>query len=416
MASKKLHIYYGWFIVAALFFIWAIPHGLVISGFTAYIEPLTNTFGWSITEVTFAASLRSLIYVIFMPIAGMIVDRYSARKVVFTGIFLTSIGIISLSWINTIFQFYLCFILIGVGTSASTATIPLTLVGRWFQKKLSFATAILMSGTGIGALLVPLATRIIDGLGWHSSMVIIGISVFVIISPLTLLIRQNPQQYGFLPDGDINDEPVTIKEKSPAQNNNVDNGIKQSLKSRIFWHISIAFMFHALAVHSFTTNLMPYLSTIGSTRMVSSFVVSALAILSIVGRLSYGWLGDKFNRKWVAASGTFLVGLSLIIFSYITSASTWVLIPAIILFGIGWGGSITLHSVILKECFGVSNLGGIIGFSLSISAIGMMVGPPLASWIFENSGDYRIAWFMLIGLVIIGIISQITNPAIRIKR
>ncbi len=416
MSPKKIRIFYGWFVVVAVFFIWAITHGLVISGFTAYIEPLTTTFGWGITEVTFAASIRSLIYVIFMPVAGLIVDRYDARKIVFIGIVLTAIGIILLSWINTIGQFYLCYVIIGIGSSASTATIPLTLVGRWFRKKLSFATAILMSGTGIGGLLVPLATRIIDQLGWHTSMWMIGIGLFVFLSPFTLLIRQNPQQYGYTPDGIVTDEQVSGKEKSQSQENDDDNGVKQSLKSRVFWHISLAFMFHAMAVHSLTTNIMPYFSTIGSSRTVSSFVVSALAILSIVGRLSFGWLGDKFNKKWVAASGTSLVALSLLLFTYLTPASTWILIPAVVLFGIGWGGSITLHSVILKECFGVSNLGGIIGFSISISALGMMAGPPMTSWIFESFGDYRIAWFIVIGVAILGVISQITNPAMRVKR
>jgi OFA family oxalate/formate antiporter-like MFS transporter len=285
-------------------------------------------------------------------------------------------------------------------------------VGRWFRKKLSFATGILMSGTGIGGLIVPLVTQNIDLLGWHTAMLITGLSMLAILSPVSLFIRAYPEQYGYLPDGAATNEPAPGKEETPAHNNGVEIGVKHALKSRAFWHVSLAFMFHAMSVHAVTTHIMPYLATIGSDRTVSSFVASALAILSIIGRLSFGWFGDKFNKKWIAASGTTMIGLSLILLSYLTSISPWILIPAAFLFGIGWGGSITLHSVILKECFGTSNLGAIIGFSISISSFGMMAGPPLVSWIYENFGDYRIAWFIVIAVAIMSVISQLTNPLV----
>jgi MFS family permease len=161
---------------------------------------------------------------------------------------------------------------------------------------------------------------------------------------------------------------------------------------------------------------MPYLSTIGINRMTSSFVASAVAIVSVLGRLSFGWFGDRFDKRQIAASGTFLVGLSLLLFCYITAMSTWLLIPAVILFGIGFGGTVTLHSVILKDCFGTSNLGTIIGFSVSISAIGIMAGPPLVSWIFDSMGNYRNAWFVLVGIVIISIVSLLTIPSNTMKK
>jgi MFS family permease len=416
MSLKTPRIFYGWYIVAALFFIWTVVNGFVVSSFTAFIEPLTSTFGWNYTQVTFAVSLRGLIFVILMPVVGILIDRWSARKLVFTGIVLASLGLFLLGRINSLGQLYLCFILIGAGGSTCTATLPLTMAGRWFRKKLSFATGIIMSGGACGGLLVPLVTRIIDVLEWQTAMLIMGLSMFVIITPLSLVIRQNPEQYGYLPDGNANNKSVHNEEELPAQSVEKEVGAKQALKSGVFWHISLAFMFHALVVYAVTNHIMPYLSTIGMSRMTSSFIASAVAIVTIFGRLSFGWFGDRFNKKQIAASGTFMVGLSLLLFCYITSMSTWMLIPAVILFGIGFGGTITLHSVILKDCFGTSNLGIIIGFSVSISAIGIMSGPPLVSWIFDNIGDYRIAWFVLIGISIISVVSQLTIPSVNTIR
>jgi MFS family permease len=161
---------------------------------------------------------------------------------------------------------------------------------------------------------------------------------------------------------------------------------------------------------------MPYLSTVGIARMPSSFIASALAIVSIAGRLSFGWFGDKFEKKLTAASGVIMVGLSLLLFNFTTPDTMWVLIPAVILFGMGFGGTLTLHSVILKDSFGTSNLGTITGFSVSITAIGMIVGPPLTSWIFEMFGNYRVAWFVLIGMATISTLGLVTIPSVQTVR
>jgi MFS family permease len=171
-----------------------------------------------------------------------------------------------------------------------------------------------------------------------------------------------------------------------------------------------------MAGTALTILCMPYLSTISIDRTVSSFVAGALSIVGVFGRLGFGFLGDKLNKRWLAASGTAMVSISLIILSIITASSTWMIIPAVILFGIGYGGTITIHSVLLRENFGTTNLGSVIGFSVGITAIGLMVGPPLSSWLYESFGDYRITWLVLTGITVISIISQLTNPSVHTRR
>jgi MFS transporter, OFA family, oxalate/formate antiporter len=410
MPLKNIKIFYGWYIVAAFLVIWLVYAGIAVYSFTAFIEPLSNLFGWNYTQVTLASSLRATSYVILMPIAGLVVDRWSARKLVFTGIICTSIGIFLLSWINTLGQLYLCYILMGIGGITCTATIPVTVVGRWFRRKVSFSTSIVMSASGFGGLLVPLVTRAIDTAGLHTAMLFTGLGIFIIISPLALIIRQNPEQYGYLPDGDANDTTVSGKAQDSANSKDEGIGIKQALKSSSFWHITLAFMFLTFGTVAVQVHTMPYLSTIGIDRTTSSFLASAMLISGIFGRLSFGWFGDKFDKRWVAASGAILVGLGLLLFVYTTTDTTQFLVPAFILCGLGWGGAI-MHPVLLREYFGTGNLGAVIGFSISIITIAFVVSPPLISWIFERSGDYRIAWFILIGMVVLSIISQVTNPS-----
>ena len=344
-----------------------------------------------------------------MPIAGFLVDRFSARKLIFTGIIFTGLGLFLIGRISSLSHLYLCFILVGIGCCTTTATIPLTIVAKWFKKKISLVTGIVMASAGVAGLCVPLVTEIIDRFEWKIAMLVLGLGFWIIISPLSFLVRQNPEQYGFMPDGESDNRQLQKEHMTSAQNSEIDYGVKKSLKSRAFWHISIAFALHSVIGSATMTFIMPYLSTIGITRLTSSYLAMALSIMSIFGRLGLGWAGDKFDKRRVASTGTITVGLGLLLFSCVVSNSTWSTLLAITLIGIGWGGGITLHSVILREYFGTVNLGTIVGISVGITAVGLMTAPPLVSWILESTGSYRIVWIVLIGVVILSVISQLTN-------
>jgi MFS family permease len=247
-------------------------------------------------------------------------------------------------------------------------------------------------------------------------MLILGMGFWIIISPLSFLVRQNPEQYDYLPDGESNNKQPQKEDIPSIRNSEIEYGVKKSLKSHAFWHISIAFALHSVIGSATMTFIMPYLSTIGITRLISSYLAMALSITSIIGRLGLGWAGDKFDKRRVASTGTITVGLGLLLFSCIASTSVWSTLLAITLIGIGWGGGITLHSVILREYFGTGNLGTIVGISVGITAVGLMAAPPLVSWILESTGSYRIVWIVLIGVVILSVTSQLTNHPLNTTR
>lgn len=413
---KKLHLFYGWYIVAALFFIWAFVGSIIMNSFTSYIEPISSKFGWTYTSISFGVSLHNIAQLIFLPVVGILIDRWSVKKLVFTGVLLTGVSIFMLSRITSLSQFYFIYFLTGITTSTCISTVPLTVVGRWFREKMSLATGILMAGVGCSGLLVPLVTRVVDTFGWQTAMMILGLGVAAVISPLSFIIRSNPEEYGYLPDGNIYKKPVPDEAQTPVQIKEDEVGTKQALKSRVFWHITIAYTFHFLVGLAVATNIMPYLSTIGIARNTASFLVSALAIGDITGRLGFGWIGGKLNRRYIAASGTTLVALSLLLFIYVVPAAGWVILPAVILLGMGFGGTVTMQSVILREYFGTVTLGSIIGFSVGVTRIGVMIGPPLASWIFDNFNTYNIAWFILAILAFSGVISLLTSPSVDMVR
>lgn len=410
MPQKKQKVFYGWWIVGILLFISAYFIGIIYFSFTALIDPIVKEFGWSFAQVSFAMSFRSMEMGLLSPIVGLLIDRFGARKLLLIGIAISGLGLFAMSRINSLYQLYLVFIMIAAGTSACSGVIPMTVVGNWFRKKVSIATGIVVCGSAIGGLLIPLTTKIIDTYGWRMAMVIIAATAWIVFLPVSLLVRHSPEQYGYLPDGDTGEKPVYNKGQSSVSDNEVNVSVKQAIRSRAFWHVSLIFVFHMLITGAVVTHVMPYLGSIGITRSTSSFLAVGIPLMSIIGRISFGLFGDKYDKRWTTAVAFILLGLGLVIFSNINSAKLWLLLLFLIIFGIGYGGPVTMMAALPREYFGRAKLGTIIGFVMGIATLGSIAGPPLAGWIFDSLGSYRIAWYVLTGISIVGMITIVTAP------
>jgi MFS family permease len=232
--------------------------------------------------------------------------------------------------------------------------------------------------------------------------------MLAIVVPLSLLVRHKPERYGYLPDGEVKDRVMLDNGSAPSPAVEVDVKAKQALKTSTFWRIALAFMGHMLAVSAVITHIMPYLSSIGMARSTSSLVATASPLMSVGGRLGLGWLGDKLDRRWVAAGAFAIMGLGLLCFGYASTTGTWMLVPFVILLGIGYGGGFALRPSLAREFFGRSNFGTVFGLMMGIGIVGSITGPPLAGWVFDNWGSYQNIWFVFAGLAAAALISVLT--------
>jgi MFS family permease len=255
------------------------------------------------------------------------------------------------------------------------------------------------SGVAFGGLLIPLITGIVDTFGWRQAMIIMGLGMWAIPLPLSLLLRHKPEQYGWLPDGEDHGSVLHDDHSRPEASNEVHVGAKEALTSWTFWIIAIAFLCQVLPVSAVNTHIMPYLSSIGIARSTSSFIASALPLMTVVGRIGFGWFGDRVDKKGVTALALALTSLGVLILGYTSAGQAWVIVAFIIVFGIGWGGAVPMSSGLLKEHFGRERLGTIVGFAGSVMMVGVITGAPLAGWAFDRWQDYRPAWFLLAGVV-----------------
>lgn len=410
---KKFNIFYGWWIVGGGLLLGLYVGGVVTYSFTAFFEPIANEFTWSYTQISIVASLRGIEAGILAPVFGFLVDRWGPRRLIFGGSVIIGSGLLILSRINSLGMFYFAFILISIGMSACTGTVVMTAIANWFSKKVATAAGIVASGLGWGGLLLPFITMWIDTFGWRKVVVGMGLTMWIIGLPLSLLFRHKPEQYGFLPDGDTGNNKDKDQKSSSIQTGERKASAKLILKSHTFWHIALSLMCQVLVISTVQIHIMPYLSSIGISRSVAGLAAGALPVISILGRLGFGWLGDSFNKRWTMAIGFTLTSLGLLAFNYVNSVGIWLLIPCLIFFSIGWGGMITMRTAILAEYFGRDRFGTILGSVDSITMIGSITGAPVVGWVFDKWGSYQYAWLALFGIAALSVIIIITTPAFR---
>jgi len=399
--------FYGWWVVFACFLIAFYVGGTIIYGFTAFFEPIAEETGWSYTQISIAASLRGLEMGAFAPISGFLVDRFGPRRLVFCGTLIIGFGLLLLSQVNSLIMFYGAFILLALGVSACSSTVLMTAVASWFERNIGKALGIMTCGFGVSGILVLFIVRLIDLYQWRTTLIILGLGMWLFGIPLSFVVRNKPEQYGYLPDGETSGEQVSAPESHDKA-----IGFKEALRSRSFWHISIAETIRVLIITAVITHVMPYLSSLDISRSRAALVTSSIPLLSIIGRIGFGWLGDTRDKRYVMAGAYSTAGVGLLAFSHIQTP--WVIFPFLILFPLSWGVS-GLRGAVVKECFGMTSFGKIFGLMVGITMIGGILGPSLAGWTYDTLGSYHPIWLVFAGMSVIPVILMLTMKSCKVS-
>lgn len=387
-------IFYGWWIVLACFFIGLYVGGVVFYGFTAFFEPIREEFGWSYTQISFAASLRGLEMGFIAPLVGFLVDRFGSRKLILYGTITVGLGLIFLSLTQSLAMFYGSFLLVAFGAGGCTVVVTMSVVANWFHKKVGIALGVMASGVGASGFFVPLIVRLIDVYGWRTTLIILGLGMWALGIPLSFVIRDRPEQYGYLPDGESSVEPIP---KPEIQGRGVEIGLKEALKTRSFLYLCTAEAIRMIAVAAVIIHVMPYLGSVGVPRATAGLVAGAIPLFSIIGRFGFGWLGDVFDKKYVMVWALLLMGLGMLAFCYVQV--TGVVFLFLLLFAPGYGGGMVIRGAILREYFGRDSFGKMIGILMGFGSIGGIIGPTLAGWAFDTLGSYNIIWLVFCGII-----------------
>jgi MFS family permease len=287
-------------------------------------------------------------------------------------------------------MFYGAFLLLAFGAGGCTSVVTMSVVANWFEKNVGKALGVMASGFGASGVMVPLIVWLMDVYHWRATLIILGCGTLALGVPLSFIIRDKPEKYGYLPDGRLTREPAALaKVRSPGK----PLGFREALKNRSFLILNITEAIRMMAVSTVATHVMPYCSNLGISRSKAGLLAAGLPLFSIIGRLVLGWMGDIFPKRHVLALAFGLMTAGLLVFAYLQDP--WMTIPFLFLFPPSFGGTMVLRGAILREYFGRAFFGRLLGIVMGAASLGGIIGPTLAGWVFDSLGSYYSVWIAL---------------------
>jgi sugar phosphate permease len=416
-------IFYGWYIVGVSFLIMAIAGGSGAT-FPLFLVALTDEFGWSQASLGGTVSAGMIVGGLVTPFWGKWTDRSGARVVVVTATAVTGLSVFLRAYMTSLAHLYLLSAG-GALFAAGMGLIPLsTAISKWFVKKRGIAMGITLVGGGLGASATPpIANYLIETTGWRNTYMMLAAILWIGIIPTAgLILRRSPEDLGLLPDGESpkpepqptaaeNEEPAALA-KSAQSDLSEDFTPKQAMRTLAFWMISIAFLLPMMTGVGLITHLVAIFENLGETSRTASICLGLIGGLSVVGRLSFGFMADRFSVRKIFTACYIMetIAVSTLLATALIGAKA--LFVFILIYGLTGGGGLVLAPLLISECFGLKSMGTIFGMLAIAAVIGGATGAVLVGRIVDTTGNYYLAFIIFtIGEAIAATaISQARSP------
>ena len=398
--------------------------GIWFYGFPIFYKALLDEFGWTAAAGALVISLSRLEGGLEGPVIGWAVDKFGPRLMAIIGAVVTGIGFMVMSGISEFsvgpihVSSFVAFVLLyagwmSIGYNTGFGHASMAAVNAWFIRKRSRAFAIFSMGVGGSGFTVFFLGYLVDRVGWRDTAFLAGVGVFVIIIPISLLLRHKPEQYGYLPDGDTEEDLLAARTANDETLNNAhlsetilpdtyDFSVKESLQSFAFWMLILGTGARAFAMTSIVVHQIIYLTEVRDIPLVqASAALGGMVSISIIGRLGFGILGDYIDKRHLLIGTILLQAVGVYILMTATSMGmVWVFV---VVYGIAYGGAIPVYMAIIGEYFGRKNYATIRGFNQLFHIPTTVIGPVFAGWVYDTTGSYNVAFSVFIVTMLIGV-------------
>ena len=374
--------------------------GLMTQSFGAYLAVLQAERGWSKTALSGAAALQQMESAILGPLLGWFIDRFGPQGMIRAGIVIFGLGLIALSFTESLGAFYAAFVLIALGASlCGFFPVNVALI-HWFERWRARALSSLSLGIAFGGISVPLVAWSLQAYGFRATAFVSGILAIVLGLPLAMVFRRRPEDYGMVADGAaVLVEKEVSSSKEPKAHR--DFTAREALRTPAFWLLSLGHGFALLVVHAVSVHAIAHMHEGLGYSLAEASLVYTLLTVSQIGGVVAGWLiGDRYDKRLIAGGCMLghMSGLLMLTYADAVPASTPMVLAFAVLHGAAWGLRGPFMQALRADYFGRSAIGMILGLSVMIIVVGQVGGPMLAGILADATGNYRVG-FTILGLL-----------------
>ena len=403
--SRARGVFYGWWLVGITGFVMIVGIVPLFQGLAAWFVVLKHNFPtWSRGEMSWAFAVTRAEGSLVGPVEGILVDRLGPRRMVLIGMPVLGVGFLLFSQVNNLWQLYVAFLVMGLGTGLGTWLPLMTAVNSWFSRRraraIGVAFGIFASG---GIVLVPALVWSIDPdaerFGWRTIAAAIGVVIILLAFPISRLVRNRPEEYGQRPEGDI---PAQIQDV--AQHGGVSGSAaeetgftwQEAIRTRTFWLISFGHAGTGVVISTVTVHLGLMLEDRGLSLQTIGWVVATFTAVTAAFTFVGGYAGDRVPIRLAAFGFSFLQPVAIVVLLFANSAPVAFLFAVVL--GMGFGGRNAVTLALRGVYFGRKAFASIVGISLVPLNICQITAPLAAGYIFDATSSYAISLIVVVVL------------------
>jgi len=366
--------------------------------FGVFFVAMLDAFGWSRAVTAGALSLSIMVEGFCHPVVGTLTDKLGGRKTLILGGLVLATGLVFCATIDSVWTFYFWVGIISAAGISLIGMVPhVAIISRHYANRKATALGIAWSGGGVGIfLLVPATAALISAWGWRWAYVGLALLVLtVVVPPVFWLI---PSDYE-APKNDNGSAHGPSHGK--AGSGDGDWTVKQALTNSSFWLLFTARVLASLGNQIIVTHQVAHAVDVGYPKIFAASIFGIMGVVSIAGRLGFGYLADVMRREvvytWVQVVSA--VGTVALMATTDNTLPVFLYIYAVF-YGLGQGSRALVLSAISIDVFKGKNFGAIFGyFTLSVG-VGGAIGAWLGGYIFDVTRSYMVAFSISLACLI----------------
>lgn len=363
--------------------------------FGVFQIPIENDFQWLRVEFSLAIALQNLGWGIGAPIFGALGEKFGDRKLIIVGGIFYVIGLVLSTFAESPLSHQILEFIIGFGIAGTGMGMILAVVGRASSdKNRSMSLGIVTAAGSLGQMFgAPIAQNLLNFYSWQDVFIFFALTVIVVMIAVPFL-KGKPIQ--------------TKQEVNTSLRKILGHAIKDPNFGMIFLGFfacgyQLAFVsahFPAMITEMCSaispTSMLHYLN-VSSTSALGALAIALIGFSNIFGTIFAGWLGIKYQKKYLLA-GVYalrtLIGLLFIIFP-ITPMSV---VLFSIFMGTLWLATVPLTSGLIAHIYGLRYMGTLYGLVFLSHQLGSFLGVWMGGRLYDATGDYTLVWWIGIGV------------------
>jgi MFS family permease len=282
--SEKLGaLFLPWLVCfsASLFFFYEFIQGNM---FASIADNIMRDFHVQADKMAYLSSIYYVSNVIFLFVAGMLLDRFSVKKTLIATMLLCVVSTFILAYAQSFCLALFCRFATGIG-SAFCFLGPVRLASRWFPpQRMALVTGVIVTLAMVGGMLAqyPLAKLIVQ-VGWRNALIQIGCLGIAILVLMCFGIIEKTQG---LKQKEVQKISLLIAVKRTYFNS-------QTLRSALYTSL----MNMSFAIYGAMIGTLYLAQRMGISKEAAALVNSMLFLGAIVGGPLMGWYSDRVGFR-----------------------------------------------------------------------------------------------------------------------